>query len=203
MLLFSSGLAAADTSPPDAQRFADKVYEGVVTARIEPPKGSGILAKNQHGNGTAELKRTGRNRANFVLIGNIAEDNDASFGSEGRFQAGQWRGDGAIPVTISADGTISGKGTSGDNQFTIDGRITENRLDAFVEILPGSATAGGFPVGTSFQFKYSFRHFKPASTDGKRASGKGECREIVYRLKLVPNFSGGAMGMVRVPECRR
>ena len=39
--------------------------------------------------------------------------------------------------------------------------------------------------------------------DLPRATPDGGCREVVYRSKLVPNLSGGAMGMVQVPECRR
>lgn len=196
-------LLMAAPAHADAQRFVDKVYEGVLTARVQPPIGSGIRVKTSHGSATAELKRTGPDTARFVLIGNVEQDNDASFGAQGRFENGAWRGGDSIPVTISADGAISGKGQTGDHDITIDGQIDDNRINAFVEVRPRSATGGGYPVGTTFQFKYTLRHFKPASASRGSGKGSGKCREIVYRMKLVPNFSGGPMGMVRVPECRR
>ena len=34
-----------------------------------------------------------------------------------------------------------------------------------------------------------------------QATGEGGCKRIEWRLKLVPNFSGGPAGTVRVPVC--
>lgn len=193
--------AAACTSAPGARQFADKTWTGVVRSRIAPPEGSGLRGQGHHGRSTAELQMTGRDSARFILIGNIREENDASFGAEGRFVGQEWRADTEIPVVISADGKISGQGVLHGNRMMMDGQFTGDDLKVLVEIEPMTTTAGGYPVGTRFSFLYELRHFRERKAGSGPADGK--CREIVYRLKLVPNPFGGTMGMVRVPECRR
>lgn len=202
--LAASAPAPATDTPTGARAFAGRTYQGVVTARVQPPKGSGIRARNHHGSGTAELQLTGKDSARLLLVGNVQEDNDASFAADGEFVGAEWRSASAVPVTISDDGRISGSGQADGNHVEIDGQFVDRKLDAFVELRPMAATAGGFPVGTAFQFRYRLVHAvsnpdRPAG-DGKQRDG---CREIVYRTKLVPNLFGGTMSMVRVPECRR
>ena len=89
------------------------------------------------------------------------------------------------------------------SRMEIEGRVDPRRLDLLFEIELLGVTAGGFPPGTRFQFRYDlWRPFeRPPGQAG--ATPDGGCREVVYRSKLVPNLSGGAMGMVQVPECRR
>ena len=205
LLIIASGLAPparAEDPAPGARAFAGRPYTGVVSARVRPPKGSGIRAVNRHGGGTAELQMTGKDTATLLLIGNVEKDNDASFAAEGRFVGADWQGGAEIPVRISGEGRISGSGTKDGNQMRIEGRFEGHKLDVFVELRPMSTTPGGFPVGTTFSFEYTLQHLKPrARSEG---SGKGDgCREIVYRTKLVPNLFGGTMSTVRVPECRR
>ncbi len=194
---------ATEDTPSGARAFAGRTYQGVVSARVQPPKGSGIRATNHHGGGTAELQLTGRDTARLLLIGNVQKDNDASFATDGQFVGADWRSASAVPVTISSDGRISGSGETDGNHIEIDGRFVDRKLDVFVELRPTTATPGGFPVGTAFQFRYKLVYAVPyADTpagDGKKRDG---CREVVYRTKLVPNLFGGTMSTVRVPECR-
>ncbi|HRO58069.1 MAG TPA: hypothetical protein PK177_02715 [Burkholderiaceae bacterium] len=207
-LLFLSVL----TTPPPAlaedaegaRAYADRVYRGVVSARVVPPKGSAARARSDHGSGTAELQLTGKDTARLLLIGNVRNDNDASFAAEGRFVGDGWEGGTGVPVTIAADGRIAGSGTNAGNRMSIEGRFSGRKLDALVEIRPTAATAGGFPEGTLFQFRYKLVDPPPmARGSGGGRAADGSCREIVYRNKLVPNLFGGTMSMVRVPECRQ
>ncbi|MCO5118309.1 MAG: hypothetical protein M9951_01565 [Burkholderiaceae bacterium] len=205
LLVASSGLAA---SPPahaadasqGARAFAGRTYEGVVSAHVKPPRGSGFRAVNRHGRGTAELQMTGKDTATLLLIGNVEKDNDASFAAEGRFVGADWRGGTEAMVTISGDGRIAGSGTVDGNQMDIRGRFEGRKLDVYVELRPLSATSGGFPAGTAFQFGYTL--VDPVAIEPGSGDGDG-CREIVYRTKLVPNLFGGTMSTVQVPECRR
>lgn len=205
---WSAALAAdpspAADKPTGARAFAGRTYEGVVTARVQPPKDSGLRAKNHHGGGTAELQLTGKDTARLLLVGNVQQDNDASFAADGEFVGADWRGASSVPVTISADGKISGSGETGGSHIEIDGQFVDRKLDVFVELRPAAPTPGGFPVGTAFQFRYQLVHAVPYAErpagDGKQRDG---CREVVYRTKLVPNLFGGTMSTVRVPECRR
>lgn len=187
-----------------ARAYADRVYRGVVSARVTPPKGSGARARSDHGGGTAELQLTGKDTARLLLIGNVRNDNDASFAADGRFVGEDWQGGTGVPVRISADGRIAGSGMNADSRMSIEGRFSGRKLDVLVEIRPTAATAGGFPEGTLFQFRYKLVDPPPmAEGSGGARAGDGSCREIVYRNKLVPNLFGGTMSMVRVPECWR
>ena len=208
-LAVASGLATwtpapAEDPPSGARAFAGRTYQGVVTARVQPPKGSGIRAKNHHGGGTAELQLTGKDTARLLLVGNVQKDNDASFAADGEFVGADWRSGSTVPVTISADGKIAGRGKVDGGHIEIDGQFVDRKLDVFVELRPTATTSGGFPAGTAFHFRYKLVHAVPYAD---RPAGDGEkrdgCREIVYRTKLVPNLFGGTMSTVRVPECRR
>lgn len=192
---------AVDASAPvDVRGFATDAYFGVVKVRVLPPEGSGARAVSRNGTGSAELQASGR----LVVVGDIDSEADAGFAADGVFQAGGWSGGSAgVELVIAADGTIRGGGTADGNAMSIEGSIDQRRLDLFFEIELLAASDGGFPAGTRFQFRYDlWRPFKrPPGQDGP--TPEGGCREVVYRNKLVPNLSGGAMGMVRVPECRR
>lgn len=180
--------------------LAEGAYFGVVKVRVLPPGGSGVRPTSRNGTGSAELDTSGR----LVVVGDVDGDADAGFAADGRFEAGGWSGGtGTVELRIASDGTISGGGMADGNRMSIEGRIDRRRLDLFFEIELVAASGGGFPAGTRFQFRYDlWRPFeRPAGQAGR--TPEGGCREVVYRNKLVPNLSGGAMGMVRVPECRR
>lgn len=192
--------SADGRSPTDIRDFAKDAYFGVVKVRVLPPEGSGARPASRNGTGSAELQASGQ----LVVVGDIDEEADAGFAADGAFKGGGWSGgSGGVELVITPDGTISGGGNADGNVMTIEGSIDQRRLDLFFEIELQSASAGGFPAGTRFQFRYDlWRPFKrPPGQEG--ATPEGGCREVVYRNKLVPNLSGGAMGMVRVPECRR
>lgn len=180
--------------------YAGGAYFGLVRARVVPPEGSGIRATSRNGTGSAELEPSGR----LVVVGDLDKEADAGFAADGRFEQGAWSNEGGdVQLRIAADGAISGGGIADGNRMTIEGDIDKRKLDLYFEIELLQASAGGFPAGTRFEFSYElWRPFeRPKGQQGD--TPKGGCREVVYRNKLVPNLSGGAMGMVRVPECRR
>ena len=185
----------------DVRDFAGGSYFGVVKVRVLPPEGSGVRPLSRNGTGSAELQESGR----LVVVGDVDREADAGFAADGGFTAGGWSGgSGGVELAIGADGAITGGGIGEDgNALEIEGSIDRRRLDLSFEIELRADSAGGFPAGTRFQFRYDlWRPFKrPPGEEGP--TPEGGCREVVYRNKLVPNLSGGAMGMVRVPECRR
>lgn len=193
-----AGSAGAST---DVRDFAGGSYFGVVKVRVLPPEGSGARPASRNGTGSAGLQESGR----LVVVGDIDREADAGFAADGEFTAGGWSGgSGGVELGIAPGGAITGGGIAEDgNAMRIEGSIDQRRLDLFFEIELRADSAGGFPAGTRFQFRYDlWRPFKrPPGEEGP--TPEGGCREVVYRNKLVPNLSGGAMGMVRVPECRR
>jgi len=196
----AGGGKAVAAESADIRDFAGGAYFGVVKVRVVPPDDSGVRATSRNGRGSAELHESGR----LVVVGDIDAEADAGFAADGGFSRGGWRGgSGDVELRIAADGTITGGGVSGGNAMSIEGSIDRRRLDLFFEIELLSDSGGGFPAGTRFQFRYDlWRPFeRPPGQEGRTPAGG--CREVVYRNKLVPNLSGGAMGMVRVPECRR
>lgn len=180
--------------------FAGGAYFGVVKVRVLPPEGSDARATSRNGRGSAELQDSGR----LVVVGDIDQEADAGFAADGVFAGGGWSGgSNGVALRIGPDGAVSGGGEADGNAMTIEGSIDQRRLDLFFEIELLADSGGGFPAGTRFQFRYDlWRPFERPPGQGGRTP-KGGCREVVYRNKLVPNLSGGAMGMVRVPECRR
>lgn len=181
--------------------FAGGSYFGLVKVRVLPPEGSDARPVSRNGTGSAELQESGR----LVVVGDVDREADAGFAADGDFAAGGWSGgSGGVELRIAPGGAITGGGTAEDgNAMSIEGTIDQRRLDLFFEIELRADSAGGFPAGTRFQFRYDlWRPFeRPPGKEGP--TPEGGCREVVYRNKLVPNLSGGAMGMVRVPECRR
>lgn len=181
--------------PEDVRAMAGEAYLGLVRSRVLPPEGSGIAGSRGSGSASAELQESGR----LVVVGNLERDADAGFAADGRFTEGGWQsaGDG-VELAIAPDGSIQGGGVSGGNRMTIEGQLTRRKLDVFFEIELTSESAGGFPAGTRFQFGYEL--WRPY--EAVQGNGDDPCREVVYRSKLVPNLSGGPMGLVQVPECR-
>ena len=190
-----------DAAPGEIEALADGAYFGVLKARVLPPEGSGLRATSRNGTASGELQESGR----LVVSGDIERDGDAGVAADGDFASGGWSGEsGGVELHIGSDGTIHGGGTSGDQRMSIEGTMTRRRLDLFFEVELMAATGGGFPAGTRFQFRYElWRPFSRPEGQDRGETPAGGCREVVYRNKLVPNLSGGAMGMVRVPECRR
>ncbi|WP_133000201.1 hypothetical protein [Luteimonas arsenica] len=185
---------AADAA--DIRALADGAYFGLVRSQVLPPEGSGTRSLRRSGKASAELQPSGR----FMVVGSLEEDADAGFAAEGDFAGGGWSGgsDG-VELRIAPGGAISGGGLAGGNRMTIEGTLTRRKLDLYFELELQAPSAGGFPAGTRFRFGYEL--WRPYE-GGAQAAGDDDCREVVYRTKLVPNLSGGAMGMVQVPECR-
>lgn len=187
---------AEDADTADIRALADGAYFGLVRSQVLPPEGSGTRSLRRSGKASAELQPSGR----FMVVGSLEEDADAGFAAEGDFAAGGWSGgsDG-VELRIAPGGDISGGGMAGGNRMTIEGKLTRRKLDLYFELELLAPSAGGFPAGTRFRFGYElWRPYEGAA----QAAGDDDCREVVYRTKLVPNLSGGAMGMVQVPECR-
>lgn len=177
----------------------DKVHEGQVTARIIPPEGSGKRATSRHARATAVLRATGADSARLVLDGTFDRDGDAGFQVPLSRARDGWRGgaDG-FDLAILDDGTVRGQGRFGGQPIRFDGEWQGADLRLLVEITPTALTAGGFPAGTRFQFRYRLRHAPAAAKP--EAEGDG-CRKVAYRLRPRPNLASGTMDMVRVREC--
>lgn len=190
---------AAEQSAKGIRALAGEAYVGTVIARVTPPEGSGVRATRRSGPASASLGEDGR----LVVVGNIDRDADAGFAADGSFGGGGWSGGSeGVELAIGADGGIRGGGVAGGNRMAIEGRMAERSLDLQFTIQLLADSAGGFPAGTRFQFEYDLRRQVPGGGQ-QAAAGEGGCRKVEYRLKLVPNLSGGPMGMVRVPECIR
>lgn len=186
----------------DIRAFADGAYLGLVRVRIVPPEGSAVRPLSRSGTASGELDASGR----LVVVGDIDREADAGFAADGRFVDAGWVGAGGdVELRIAADGSIRGGGIADGNRTTIEGRIDRRKLELVVEVALLAGSDGGFPAGTRYRFGYElWRPFTGAAgRTGQAGQGADRCREVVYRTKLVPNLGGGAMGMVRVPECRR
>lgn len=199
-LLVAWPLAGCGAEARDGVRaLAGEAYAGTVIVRVTPPEGSGVRAVRRSGPATASLGEDGR----LVVVGNIDQDADAGFAADGTFRDGGWSGRSeGVQLGIGADGGIRGGGVAGGNRMSIEGRLGERDFDMLFELELLADSAGGFPAGTRFEFEYDLRR-QTAGGTGDQAPGDGACKRVEYRLKLVPNLSGGAMGMVRVPECIR
>lgn len=200
-------------------KYAAKPYLGPVDVRITVPPGSGAPGSDDHGSGSALFTDNGNGSARFVVVGNIREDSDAGFAVDGRYDATGWHSQvGDVRLDIDRNGTITGGGRSPPYLLRFSGGVTEMKVDLTVDLELLTASARGFPAGTKFKFDYQLSRFEPDATDrganasaststrprvsaGSAKSAGGGCKKIGYRLKPVPNLSGGSMGMVRVPKC--
>ncbi len=174
-------------------------YMGVLNIAVLPPRGEG-RPRGRYGRGHAQMRADESGRPMLVVGGEVDGDEDAAgFSISGTIADGAWTsGPGDTRLRIDADGRISGSGRIAEGAIGISGQVGPQRMRLLVEITAGEQTAGGYPAGTRFQFEYVLANVAPAGSDNGTGS---DCREVVYRIKLVPNFSGGGLNSVRVPEC--
>lgn len=199
-----AALPAAAEPPKSVKDLSGRVYEGALSANVLPPRGSGIQRTWSHGGGTFVLEPGEGDTVNFILNGTLQQDGDAAFFAPGKFVGDKWAGSSdTFQLAVIPGRHITGEGIFDGKETTFDGTFRNNDLELLVEMTVPEETKGGFPAGTLFQFHYKLRYFEPRNHAGDASAGNGDCKEIVYRLKLTPNLFGSGLGSVRVPECVR
>lgn len=196
--------ARPDPGGTDAMRdYVGDPYLGSVDVRILRPGADAGDAITDAGRGSAQFIDRGDGKVRLVVVGDIQAEGDAGFAVDGVHDASGWtsRVDGVL-LEIGADGSVSGGGEADPHRFRFDGSVSRDRVALQVDIELMEKSGSGFPAGTRFVFDYTLRRYAVDATaqqgTGERAAG---CKRIVYRLRTVPNFSGGPMGTVRVPRC--
>lgn len=185
-------------------------YLGGVEVEIQPPAGASRGADS--GTGSVQFTLMQGGKARLVLVGNIKDEGDAGFAVDGEYDRAGWTSrTGDVVLRIGSDGKISGGGKAYPNQFRFGGSVSEQDIDLTVDLEILKATQSGLPAGTKFVFTYRLdRDVATVATrgsrersggQGRKSARSGNCKRVEYYLKNIPNFGGGAMGLVRVPRC--
>ena len=178
-------------------------YSGIVTVEIFRPDGSRLRSDR----GDAEMVITAESggHLDLSLVASIREANDAGFAvsltpiEEGGYTVV----DEQLNFDIGPEGEISGQLETSDQSIIYGGRLAAESLLLESEIRLATANPHGLEAGTRFVFTHQLdREREPeAVPPSQAAKDLDDCAEVVWRLRLVPNLSGGPMGMVRVPVC--
>jgi hypothetical protein len=205
-VLAACGRGAADERHVSWPLEGDFLGKAEVT--IRPPEGSW---QRDAGSASARIEKLEDGKVRLAVSGSIKQEGDAGFVLDGDLDAqGWWAGQDGIEVRISEDGALKGGGRLGTQQYRLQGKVDDRRIDLVTEIVLRQDSAGGFPTGTRFEFRYAMERVAPP---GEAAGAEDEqvvaarsqsaegCRRVEWRLRNVPNFSGGAMSLVRVPVC--
>lgn len=178
-------------------------YSGIVTVEVFKPDGS-----RQHSDrGDAEMVITAdaSGQLDLSLIGNIKEANDAGFAvslipvEEGGYSVS----DEQLHFDIDAEGAIGGRLETSNQSVVYGGRIAAGSLLLETEVTLTAANPHGLEAGTLFVFTHDLDREREAEAAPPAQAGEAldDCARVVWQLRLVPNLSGGPMGMVQVPVC--
>lgn len=197
------------TGGPLDPGLRDAAFEGPLRVSINSPDGE---SRQDAGRAGARLEHVGDRRMRIVVSGSIAQEGDAGFVMEGAVDANGWSASHeGVQLHLAPDGQLRGGGRLGDQQLELEGTVDAERFDLETTIELAEASGGGFPAGTRFSFRYALERVadpeaademvNPDGTATRRTAEMDDCKEIVWRLRNVPNLSGGAMSLVRVPVC--
>jgi len=209
LLPLLGGCGQEDLQAPPPADWGRSPYFGSVKVAVYAPDGREMTELGDFGTASARFQNLDDARARLLLSGNIREDGDTGFVLDGRSENGGWTSRSEhVDVRIDRDGKISGEAESVPDRFTFDGTIEAKRLALEVDMELLEARSG-LPRGSRFRFTYSLwggdgirDNATAAVGEGNgRDEGDGSCRRVEWRLRNVPNLSGGPMGMVRVPVC--
>jgi len=178
-------------------------YSGIVTVEVFKPDGS-----RQHSDrGDAEMVITADDggQLDLSLIGNIKEANDAGFAvsliplEEGGYSVS----DGQLSFDIDGEGSIDGRLETSNQSIVYGGQVTAGSLLLETEITLIAANPHGLEAGTFFVFTHDLEREREAEAAPPAQAGEAldDCARVVWRLRNVPNLSGGSMGLVQVPVC--
>lgn len=197
------------TGGPLAPGLLDAAFEGPLQVSIRSPDGE---SRQDSGRAGARLEQAGDGRMRMVVSGSIAQEGDAGFVVEGAVDEDGWTASHeGVQLHLAPDGRLRGGGRLGHQLLDLQGSVDAERFSLETTIELAEASGGGFPAGTRFTFQYTLeRVAEPPIVDEAagqetRASPNnaemGDCKRIDWRLRNVPNLSGGAMSLVRVPVC--
>lgn len=189
--------------------WRDAAFEGPLQVSIDSPDGE---SHQDAGRAGARLEQIGDGRMRMAVSGSIAQEGDAGFVMEGAVDEGGWSATHeGVQLTLSPDGHLQGGGSIGNQLLELDGAVDPERFTLETTIELTGASGGGFPPGTRFTFRYALERVAEPAPDETTAVAetaekesddrRGDCRKVVWRLRNVPNLSGGAMSLVRVPVC--
>ncbi|WP_407353218.1 hypothetical protein [Luteimonas sp. R10] len=204
LLLVPVSVAACggQPGPQFLQPYFGDPYLGEVRVRVDAPE-EAHAGSSDRGRGSAHfMEEDGKTR--FVVAGSFGEAGDAGFTVDGAYEGQAWVSEsGGVRLEIGPDGTIAGGGIAHPHRLEFSGNVSETRLELDVDLETLEANPNGLPAGTRFAFHYDLeRGTEEPPGDAGGNDAEAACNRIEWRLKNVPNLSGGAMGLVRVPVCR-
>ena len=187
----------------------DAAFEGPLRVSISSPDGE---RREDLGRAGARLEHVGDGRMRMVVSGSISQEGDAGFVMEGDFDPDGWSATHeGVQLRLDPDGRLRGGGRMGHQLLDIQGSVDAERFSLETTIELADTSGGGFPAGTRFSFRYALERVaapeagdptgQDADVDRVAVDGDDDCERIVWRLRNVPNLSGGAMSLVRVPVC--
>lgn len=211
-----SGETAARAAAQDEATVDEAAFRlaGPLRVEIVPPARSEIPRRREEGHAVALIKRT-RSHMRLEIVGTIAREGDANLKFEGPIRNGTWNSrDQGVELRFDADGAIAGGGMDGESRVEFSG---EHRLPQGMTLRMamtlGRANGAGLPAGTRFEFAYELERDEDARGGSAAVSddapghsqeeGDEDCPGgVEWKLRNVPNPTGGAMGLVRVPVCK-
>lgn len=187
----------------------DAAFEGPLRVSIRSPDGE---SRQDTGRAGARLEQLEDGRMRMVVSGSISQEGDAGFVMEGALDQGGWSAThDDVQLSLTPDGRLRGGGRIGDQLLDLQGSVDAGRFNLETTIELAEASGGGFPAGTRFSFQYALERVAAQEPDDaagqedaaarETAAPGGDCKKIVWRLRNVPNLSGGPMSLVRVPVC--
>lgn len=189
----------------------DAAFEGPLRVSILSPEGE--ISRRDSGRAGARLEHLADGRMRMVVSGSIAQEGDAGFVVEGAVDDDGWSATHeGVQLNLAPNGRLHGGGRIGHQLMDLQGSVDADRFSLETTIELAEPSGGGFPAGTRFSFEYALERVAaaPSAEDAERGpEGAGartspeldDCKRIDWRLRNVPNLSGGAMSLVRVPVC--
>jgi hypothetical protein len=184
----------------ESQPFSGDPYMGSVHVRIEA---DGYKTKRDEGSGSAHFVDSAGKFAKLVVFGAIKDTaGDAGFSLGGVYTEKGWASDAASTrFRIDDKGVISGSGSMPGNKISFSGTATSSNIDLIVKMVSLESTAGGWPAGTLFTFRYLLRRRsnKQDDGDGGVARNPKDCKRIRWQMRNI--WTPGGLQMIQVPVC--
>ena len=184
----------------EAQPFSGDPYMGSVHVRIEA---DGYKTKREEGTGSAHFVDSVGKFAKLVVFGAIRDTTgDAGFSLDGVYKEKGWISNaGTTDFRIDEKGMISGSGSMPGNKISFSGTASSSNIDLTVKMISQEATAGGWPAGTLFTFRYLLRRPLNKEPNGDRgvARNSKDCKRIRWQMRNI--WTPGGLQMIRVPVC--
>lgn len=196
LLILSMTLASCQEG--ESQPFSGDPYMGSVHVRIEA---DGYKTKRDEGSGSAHFVDSTGKFAKLVVFGAIRDTaGDAGFSLDGVYKEKGWVSNaGTTSFRIDEKGIISGSGSMPGNKISFSGTASTSNIDLTVKMVSLEATAGGWPAGTLFTYRYLLRRQLNKQQDGGVARNSKDCKRIRWQMRNI--WTPGGLQMIQVPVC--